>query len=774
LDKKLHGVKKGFVPWAVTERDGQKLCPLCGEVYIPKDFSKLPARLSLSEWHRNDLDPQYFQKKIADISDQELYESLDWTKISEGRKAPAKNIRTEVSRILIADKERKIENCRFYGFNQFNERAFITVDEYRSLMNGDTAKYNSLMRNAQNVLDYNIPYGVRFFKFDGAIDFDYNFGESGKYGFHYWGWGYYLTCAYMLTGDKRYVEAFDAMFNRWYEQRNSIKNTLRQYDVVWYELGIAARLPMFIDAFRLFKNLPELREVTKDRLIRTLLGSGRWLAKALEKNPYHPYNWPIHSAVSEAYLAVTFPEFRESKAWLGAAKKVMEEHMNRDVLKDGGYLERTPGYSAGVLSHFYSFLKILEHFSSDKAYFARYRDRIEKMVEFFVLTMSPVGTWCPFNDSQRKSAVELILKYGNEFKRGDFIGPVQPFISRTELGQLSVAPSFPKVTSVDLRPSCFAVMRSSWSKDAGMMVINYGPAANHNHLDVLDFEIYAHGKAIAIDAGIGPKGYDDELHMNWYRATPSHNMIMVDDSNIVRGETHVQNLVWAGQKLTDFFAAEHLGYRSTLGITDRRHVAFVKPDYWVILDKISTVEAGHRADWRLHSPLSLEEFSSGFRSKESPGFIVIPADDPFGGLRVTKGQGMASLSGLPEEKEPFRSVNYVSIQRSLSGPDDHIAVLVYPFVSGSPDLEFKLIESSAGVKGYRVKHGQFEDILFFSDGKKWRMTDRIESDALFLLVRYSSAKLSRVSVVGAMECRLGAETIVKASRRTNFERTYEE
>jgi hypothetical protein len=95
-------------------------------------------------------------------------------------------------------------------------------------------------------------------------------------------------------------------------------------------------------------------------------------------------------------------------------------------------------------------------------------------------------------------------------------------------------------------------------------------------------------------------------------------------------------------------------------------------------------------------------------------------------------------------------------------------------VSGSPDLEFKLIESSAGVKGYRVKHGQFEDILFFSDGKKWRMTDRIESDALFLLVRYSSAKLSRVSVVGAMECRLGAETIVKASRRTNFERTYEE
>ena len=76
-----------------------------------------------------------------------------------------------------------------------------------------------------------------------------------------------------------------------------------------------------------------------------------------------------------------------------------------------------------------------------------------------------------------------------------------------------------------------------------MMIINYGPAANHNHLDVLDFEIYANGKAIAVDAGIGPKGYDDELQMNWYRASPSHNMVVVDDSNIVRGETGVRNVV---------------------------------------------------------------------------------------------------------------------------------------------------------------------------------------------------------------------------------------
>src|SRR3990172_4690825 len=73
--------KKRFVPWSILERDGKKLCPLCGEEYKPKDFTKLPPKLSLSEWHANNLDPEYFQNRIANISDMELYDSVDWGKV---------------------------------------------------------------------------------------------------------------------------------------------------------------------------------------------------------------------------------------------------------------------------------------------------------------------------------------------------------------------------------------------------------------------------------------------------------------------------------------------------------------------------------------------------------------------------------------------------------------------------------------------------------------------------------------------------------------------
>jgi len=78
--------KKRFVPWSILERDGKKLCPLCGEEHEPKDFAKFPPRLSLSVWHPNNLDPDYFENRIASVSSEDLYKSIDW-KAVPGQKA---------------------------------------------------------------------------------------------------------------------------------------------------------------------------------------------------------------------------------------------------------------------------------------------------------------------------------------------------------------------------------------------------------------------------------------------------------------------------------------------------------------------------------------------------------------------------------------------------------------------------------------------------------------------------------------------------------------
>lgn len=773
--QKRKAPKKQFVPWSIPEREGKNLCPLCGEEHEPKDFTKLPPKLSLSVWHPNNLDPDYFERRVANLSDEDLYQSIDWRKAStkKTRRAEGENYSTAIE-TFIAKKGQQPDNDRYYGYSEFDEGGFMTVDEYRALMKADTTKHKTLMQNAENVVNYNIPYGNRHFRFEGAIDFNYNFGESGKYGFHYWGWGYYLTSAFMLTGDKKYVEVFDEMFNQWYEQRNRISNTLREYDVVWYELGISARLPMFIDAFRLFRNSPELRPETRDRMLRTLLGSARWLAEALKRNPYHAYNWPIHTAISAAYLAVTFPEFKESRLWFAAAKKVMEEHLARDVYDDGGYIERTPGYTYGVFNHFYRYLLLFQHFAKDKAYVAKHRQRLEKMVEFAVLTMSPLGTNCPFNDSFRSSVVDFVYKHGNELKHSDFLGPILPYISKEKLKHLKVKPTIPKATSINLADSRFAVMRSGWTKDAAMMIINYGPPANHHHYDILDFEIYAHGKAIAVDAGIGPKGYDDELHRSWYRATASHNMVMVSDTSIERGEAEGEDVIWATQKFTDFFAASQSGYKSEFGIVSRRHVAFVKPHYWVIHDDIISPGSGQKLDWLFHSPLTLEEYGSGYRSKESPGALLLFANGSPNAVRKIKSEGMASLAGLPDEREAFRKINYISFQKiaSASTEENSFGVLVLSSLDKTPEVEFRRLKTSPGVAGYQVEYGETDDRLFFSDGTKKALADEIESDARFLFLHSEKGKLMKASIVQGRSCRVNGKTLMNEKKRKNIERGY--
>jgi hypothetical protein len=775
LSQKNKSMKARFVPWSVLERDGKKLCPLCGEEYQPKNFTELPSKLSLSEWHPNNLDSVYFETKIADISDGELVNSIAWDGMMDRKelKASIGDYKTALSK-LATKKKNEEDNNRYYGYNQFEEGAYTTVEEYKQLMKADSAKYTAVMKEAANILDYNIPHSTRHFKFENAIDFNYNFGESGKYGFHYWGWGYYLTSAYMLTGDERYVEAFDAMFNQWYEQRNSISNTLPQFDVVWYELGIAARVPMFIDAFRLFKNSPRLRGETRDRMLRTLLGSGRWLAEALRRNPYHAYNWPIHTAISEAYLAITFPEFKESSGWLAAAKKVMEDHLARDVYDDGGYLERAPGYSYGVFSHFYRYLSLFQYFLKDKAYVEKHRQRLEKMVEFVVLTMSPLGTSCPFNDSYRSSVVDFVYKHGNEMKRSDFLGAILPELSKDKVRNASVKPKAPKVSSINLAESKFAVMRSDWSRDAAMMIINYGPPANHHHYDVLDFEIYANGRAIAVDAGIGLKGYDDELHRPWYRATQSHNMVMVNDTSIERGEAEGDDVVWATQKLTDYFAASHSGYKSAFGVVNRRHIAFVKPRYWIIYDKITSAKSGLKLDWLFHSPLTLEKLSSGYVSKETPGALVLSADTDHGRTQSTKSEGMASLAGLSDEKEPFRKIHYVSFQKrtSIGEGENEFGVLVFPFSENRPEVGFHQLKTSPEVAGYTVKLGPTEDRLYFSDGQKQNFAEGIESDAQFLYLQYENGRLQKVNAVAAGYCSVNGKILMNEKRLKNFERMY--
>ncbi len=88
---------------------------------------------------------------------------------------------------------------------------------------------------------------------------------------------------------------------------------------------------------------------------------------------------------------------------------------------------------------------------------------MEKFIEFFVLTNTPVGVNAPFNDASRnKSLVRVFREMGEFFNRGDFIGAVRHEFSPEALASMPVRVTEPATTSIDFPNSRFVVMRDSW------------------------------------------------------------------------------------------------------------------------------------------------------------------------------------------------------------------------------------------------------------------------------------------------------------------------
>jgi hypothetical protein len=240
--------------------------------------------------------------------------------------------------------------------------------------------------------------------------------------------------------------------------------------------------------------------------------------------------------------------------------------------------------------------------------------------------------------------------------------------------------------------SGFTVMRSDWTRDALWMVINYGPEAGfHTHRDLLDFELYAFGKPLAVDAGIGYT-YDDPLYESWYRSSHAHNMVTVGSHEISREGTQGEKIRWDSSGAVEYFAGEHSGYRA-LGITSRRSIVFVKPAYWFVLDRVRSPRDGDTLTWNLHSPQQLVEWGEGFRSTGVPGFSILPFGDAFARSK-TSGWAASTTDTRPGRTEEIDWVRF-----ELPSKKDRVMefpVLLEPFRS-----------PGEGRRGARISPGHF-------------------------------------------------------------------
>ena len=762
----------------IYQVNGKWFCPICNKPVKNGDRSKIDPALQLSEWHDTFLDPEYFKSKIDHISDQELISSLV---LPNGLQSEIKGKSAdELDQILKKYFSQQLTNNRLYKYDGVEKIPFITRDEFLNDLKNDPERKTGLLKQAAHIADPDSGYRIGEIPFGFKVNFDYNWQDRSDYGVHYCHFFRILLGAYLATGDNFYQTSFEDLFNQWYEQIDQVKHEQKPWetklrDVIWYELGLGVRIPYFIDSYKTYKD--SLTPETHKRMLKNILGSARWLYECLSTTPFHPYNWQTQTSMTLAYIALTFPEFTESDKWLEASKKNMIQHFENDINDDGGYIERTGSYTSYVFGMFYRYMLMFKYLENDTTLLETYLPRLENLMEFTAYTTTPMGLNCPFNDCGRGTYLtDLLIEMGDFFNRGEFLGAVQNSVPSKKLANSKVKPVIPSKLSVDFPYSKFAVMRDGWNYNSYFMMINYGPFENHGHYDILDFEMYANGQALAVDAGLGLKGYSEPIHVSWYKRAPAHNMLTINNISPNKRNISGENVIKAFQTNTDYFAATHRGYEQYQQTTVRRHFVFVKGEYWLIVDDVCTSQTNKNLEWNLHTPLDMEITDQGFISKQENGVLLIhPAAEQT--EKILK-SGYADLRGLPNEKTN-RKIDWVVFQKKSKADStlDNFNILAFPFTKETKQhaetVSFSTVETgNKNIAVYEIKTDQYTDVIILSDGNMHNFIKNIEGDFSYGWFRFKEDQLSDISIANAGTVKISDAIHLKFGKKTNLEQSF--
>lgn len=126
--------------------------------------------------------------------------------------------------------------------------------------------------------------------------------------------------------------------------------------------------------------------------------------------------------------------------------------------------------------------------------------------------------------------------------------------------------------------------------------MTFGPYGGfHGHFDKLSFVFFGHGRELGVDPGRArSQAYRLPIHRDWYKATLSHNTVLVDQRSQAPAEGRLELFV-PGDNGTAVAASCEEAYP---GVRQARLLA-LEPQYLLVVDELRS-EDEHRYDWVYH------------------------------------------------------------------------------------------------------------------------------------------------------------------------------
>lgn len=529
-------------------------------------------------------------------------------------------------------------------------------------------------------------------------------------------------------------------------------------------------------------------------LVRTFLLHG---AKVIDGS--RKFNWGNHQLVGLCALyemTLMYPEFSVMREWNRHVFALILEHMEKEVLPDGFQFERASHYFKLDILNYFRVFRLAEVNGIEMPEWAK--ERFRKMFHAILAVLLPDGSMPPLQDAQDSyignrnlDEARARLRASETSDSAELVDPAEaPFLSLGAylyrdpqlkyFGSKDLHGAFswfldadapevyralgtepPSFTSVALRESGYYVMRSGWGPTDAYMIIDGELAKfkpDHTHGGALGVIAAAGGRVVLPNYRVR---YSDPL-FHVFKNSTVKNVALAD--SLLQGRGWIPNAArtgfgkwavlaqptverWYSTAGLDLFVGTHNGFDS-IGVSYRRTIAFLKPDYWVVVDDLSG-SSSHRYQQIWQGQYAVVAPDRAVQENGPVRLDILQA----GTQRLRAVEGSQSSTGGDVV------AHSVGFETSASTGASFVTALVPSTI----DAQRKTTVRSAGERGILVRRGDEEDLAVFGNTVvKSPSKTTLEGDAL--IVRSARKTVRSVYLVGATSMEVSGLTMRSAEK----------
>ena len=349
------------------------------------------------------------------------------------------------------------------------------------------------------------------------------------------------------------------------------------------------------------------------------------------------FNWgnhQLHGLAGLYEMSIMFPEVSVMNLWNAEAKRVILEHIEKEIKPDGFQFERASHYfKFDIINYFRVYqLSKLNNIELPQIYQNRFHEMFEAIAKLS-MPNKHLPVLQDAQDSYQTQSTDttgledqLSSNYAAELRDpGEarfmslgallFNSPIYKFFGEetfpaefywffsdstlSEYKNISIVQ--PKLGSVALDSSNYYVMRTGWDINDLYMVIDGGLAKykpDHTHGGILGVAAYAFGEEILPTYRVK---YSDPSYRTMKNSLVKNAAIA---DNYLQGQDWISNTArtgfgiwgklpqpmvaeWLVGNNYDFFSGSHNGFNS-FGVDYERSILFFKPYCWLVIDNFSS------------------------------------------------------------------------------------------------------------------------------------------------------------------------------------------